>query len=159
MEATITPAPTQLQILEHALEVAERVGAVKDGGNFFEHVDQGDRVEMYGSNVTRTTAPEVCGVCLAAAPALALLELTNAPSIDLNDMTRWFGVLQQPARLVMEEMLPEPNEEGFSVVGDHVIYPGDGIFSDMITALGTPYVVNVLKKAIELEREEAKLNG
>lgn len=125
---------SRLDALLHAREIAEKVGAVKNGSHFFEFDDG-------GSSYSPEHGREVCGVCIAGAIELAEIALAGKAG----------RVLEDPFPLIYEQAVPlsdPPDDEGWS----EDEYRNWSI-AGAITEGGTPYVLKVLDAMIAAERE------
>lgn len=154
---TTTAAPTRLQILEDALKWARLKGAAQDGGHVYEiKLDDAEELgllspawaqemrdegsELYDPLTSDLTKPEVrekvCGVCLAGAVYLSLLEHGVDPFPETKRLISPFDDLEPFARQAADEMG----------------YVGISYFNQAIQQLGTPYLVRALELAIAAER-------
>jgi hypothetical protein len=141
---------TRLQVLEHAREIAEKVGAVEHGSAYFE-VEDGDtgRAPTPCDSVIYGLVPleKVCGVCVAGAAIYSALALGAG---YYKDEVFWLEEARPFAHAVAAEQFGEPEV-------DHSHgYPRDledRCLTDTITKHGTPYVLAVLDAMIAQDRE------
>jgi hypothetical protein len=132
---------TRLAVLEHAREIAEQKGAVKNGDLFFEDAD-GDPIAYCALELHPEARERVCGVCMAGAIFLAKLELGLPVTSPYSDLRRVEDVAVGLAP-------PAPaDDSGY-------VYATTGA----ITAGGTPYVLAVLDRMIETERAKVPVTA
>jgi hypothetical protein len=130
-------SPSRLEVLKDARKLAESVGVVENGDNFFE-TQNGERRDVRPWELSDgIVEPErVCGVCIAGACALAELLLSGGEvAVD-----EWLDDSQMAARDVL-------GDERFEYVDDEL--------TRAIDDKGLPYVLAVLDRMVEREQERS----